>query len=438
MSEAADVGSAGHEHMMLRARLGIDDAVAVLDETIAKFNISEDEATWLRARLMKFTWTPPAGALAEIRLAWMPDGSVQRVPADARFFPGAVFTGQFDDLWSEPEPLRIYEDGRVECPEGSALFVLDLKFGQDRYVQSIENNAQVSSYAVLAAKWTGARVVVPAVLFPGPGDGDWDVPAEPWRAQELAQAEARIHETLSRVAAAERALANGEPLDLVEGRHCEYCPALTECPAKIRMLKAMLRDGPPAPGPLTPEEAALTAVNYKVLERVRHMQRAALEAYVHQYGPVPMGDGVQWGPQTTVRKRVLPMLAKPILDAELGTFAVDAMQIKVTETGIKDAVRNKLNAAGHSRGVAPIVRRIYGKLTAAGALTKEERTEWCEHRGESPASAELGEVEDLEPEAPPPANDPVQPEVSPELFEAFGQGAVESAARFRGRRRARR
>jgi len=101
ISEAADKGSAGHEHMHQRAVYGVDYAMENLDAVLARWNVEEREAGFLRSRLLKFEWSPPAGSAVEIRLALMPDFTVQRVPGDLRFYPGALFTGQFDVMWAE-------------------------------------------------------------------------------------------------------------------------------------------------------------------------------------------------------------------------------------------------------------------------------------------------------------------------------------------------
>lgn len=401
VSEEADGGSALHEHIQLRAELGVDDAVAKLDETLARWDISEREAGFLKSRLLKFEWSPPAGSICEIRLGLFDDESgawtVRRVPAEDRFYKGAVFTGQFDVMWSETEPLVVNEDGSVHCPANSTLWVLDLKGGQDRYVPTIERNLQVATYAYLAAKWTGAKRVVPAILYPGPGDGDWDVPGEMWGPKDLDAVEARLRSVFRRVAAQEAALAAGEPLELTEGRHCDFCPAVTRCPAKIALFKSILNDtAPPLPTiPLTPEESGRLVSLHSLLGSVIARLRRTMEAQVQEHGPIPLEDGLVWGPEVSSRTKILSQPAREVLSAELGEYAEQAFNMDVSGSSIERAVKEKLLAIGKTRGVAPAVRGIYAKLGEAGALEQKTHTEWKVHRPKKAAPPELQDVEDL-------------------------------------------
>lgn len=398
-SEDADAGSALHEHIKHRAEIGVDDAMALLDETMARWGVPEKEAGFLRGRLSKFEWSPPAGAICEIRLALMQDWTVQRVPAEQRFVEGAIFTGQFDVVWTEPRPLIVNEDGSVQCPAGSVLWVLDLKGGQDRYVETIERNLQVATYAFLAAKWTGAKRVAPAICYPGPGEGEWDVPGRMWSRAELDAVEGRLRRLLARTAAQESALVEGRPLELTEGRHCEFCPALTRCPAKTAMFKAVLIEGtvPFGPLPLTDGDATQLVSMLAVLETFIRRGRRVLEAQVEETGrPIPLGDGVVWGPETSERTEILVGPAQPVLAIELGEFADQAMKVDVSGASIERAVKAQLEAKGKSRGVSPMVRRIYAKLGEAGALVQKPRVEWKAHRPKL-ARAEPGhdDAEDL-------------------------------------------
>lgn len=397
-SEKADSGSALHDHMRDRAELGVDDAVAKLDERLAKWGLSEREAGFLRARLMKFEWSPPAGALCEVRLALWPDWTVTRVPAEQRFVPGALFTGQFDVVWSEPAPLVVNEDGSIHCPAGSVLWVVDLKGGQDRYVTTIERNLQIAAYTFLAARWTGAKHAVPAALYPGPGQGTWDAPATAWGPREIDAVERRLRELFIKLEIEERSLAEGLPLDLVEGNHCLYCPALTRCPAKTAFFKAIVDEGelPHGPLPLSATDRRTLANALPMMERITKQLRHLLEADVGESGPIDLGDGIVWGPETTERTEILAVPARAVLERELGEYAAEAMTLEISGTSIERAIKKKHEAEGIARQGAPAKRRLWAKLGEAGALGQKQRTEWKAHRPKLPA-ASLGDVEDLDP-----------------------------------------
>jgi hypothetical protein len=319
------------------------------------------------------------GALVEVRLALMPDGTVRRVPAEDRHYPGAITTGQFDVLWSEPEALLAFEDGTVLCPEGSTLWVIDLKGGMDSWVPTIETNLQVHIYAFLAAIWTKAQRVLLGVLFPMPGEGDWDVVERPWGQREIEAVGVRIREMFARVDAEREKLSKGLPLALNEGRHCEYCPAQSRCPAKTALLKsALAQDGelvPNGEAPLSREEARRAAIAYGQLGQFLRRLREVLEADVHNHGPIDVGDGLVFGPKPETKKKFVAGVARRILDEQLGEFAPTAMQI--TGASIDRAVKEKLAGA---RGVSPMVRRLYALIGEAGGLVEEQCFEWTVHR----------------------------------------------------------
>jgi hypothetical protein len=401
ISEAADKGSAGHEHMHLRATHGVAYAVQELDRTLARWNVEEREAAFLRSRLLRFEWTPPKGAVMELRLALMPDFSVERVHPDARFHPGALFTGQFDVMWAEPVPLFMRGD-RIFCPPDSALVVSDYKFGTDAWVHTIEANLQLGIYGYLAARWTQAKSVVPSIIFPGPGEGDWDVD-RPWGERELDAMEQRIRALLASVDRNRLKLAQGEPLELKEGRHCLYCPARSHCPAKTALFKRVLGERTASvfgDAPLTNEQASRGAAALPELERAARELKEILQDHVRENGPIDLEDGVVWGPERDERDEILSSPARAILVAELGSeYADEALRTKISKKSIEDAVKRKHDDQGIMRRVKPTMGRILGKLGEAGAIVRQKRETWCAHRPQQPALAPRPasqNVEDLE------------------------------------------
>jgi hypothetical protein len=383
-SAAADKGSAGHEHMALRVSHGVDHAVEQLDAIIARHNLDERDAGILRSRLMRFEWMVPTGAISEVRLALMQDWSVVRVPDDQRYYPGSIFTGQFDLAWAEPQPLIFEEDKEPRCPPNSVLWVLDWKFGLDSWVHTIETNLQVRLYAWLAARWTGAKAVVPAVVFPSAGQGDWDVPDSPLGPADLDAVEQRIRDLLAGVERNRVKLAKGEPLELTESRLCEYCPARTHCPAKTAMYKRVFNEGSEAvlgDAALSPEQARYAAIALPQFERFARDLRALLENYVKENGPIELEDGVVWGPERTTRDVVLSEAARPILVKELGEeYADSALRSKVSKKSIADAVKAMHDEKGIKRRQTATVGRILGALRARGAIVPEESAIWRAHR----------------------------------------------------------
>lgn len=114
----------------------------------------------------------PSHALTEVSLGYFPDGSVRRIEGGAGHYPDVrqLVSGQLDYVWAEPYALRVYHaDGpmpeHVECPPASTLWVVDLKTGDPANVDPIGRNWQLRIGALMAARWTGATRVRPAIVF---------------------------------------------------------------------------------------------------------------------------------------------------------------------------------------------------------------------------------------------------------------------------------
>ena len=174
------------------------------DAWIAReYQLPPDDAGRLAFLAAHLRLPVPAGALAEVPLGYWPDGSVRRftaaemAEAHARGlrYPdlGQWLSGTLDVLWSEPVPIAI---GRIRTTEtawvhpGDTLWCGDWKTGDDDHVTPIAHNWQLRAGALLAARWTGARRVIPAICYVNAGecaaavragrvyDGRWELPRD--------------------------------------------------------------------------------------------------------------------------------------------------------------------------------------------------------------------------------------------------------------------
>jgi hypothetical protein len=218
----------------------------------------------------------PAGALAEVPLGYWPDGSVRRVEGGAGRYvdEGQILSGTIDAMWAEPSGIQIIDGSAVVVDYTSTLWIVDWKTGAEEHVQPVDRNWQLRGAAVLAARWTGARRVIPAICYVNAGEcaeavregrvytGRWEVGA-PLDAAALDAAEAEMRVVLARA----RGECDGEPASnpagepaaedgdaaavrlpvarahgagprrslsaprLILGPHCDHCPARGACPA---------------------------------------------------------------------------------------------------------------------------------------------------------------------------------------------------------------
>jgi hypothetical protein len=383
------MGDAIHEHQRERAAFGVDEAMRRIHELAHRFELNERETGIFIARCRAFEWTPPPGSFGEVALCLRESGEVERVQGGKGHYdtpPDTVTAGTLDLMWSEPEPLDLTDPTHPRCPRGSVLWVTDYKSGDDAYVDPVESNAQLETEVVLGAKWTGAEMAVPAILFVRKGAGEWDVPDSAWGQPHLREAEARIRATVARVREQQRILDAGAPLEFVEGRHCEFCPAKTRCAAHTGIFKQMFSGVVPfGDAPLTADERQWLAERLSMIESISKRARAVLRADVDENGPIPLSDGNEWGPVKEKRTTILAHVALPIVREELGEMGDHALDTSMTRDSIEGAVREYCEANALKRAVSPTMRRIMAKLGDAGALVDSPRVEYRAHKPERAA-----------------------------------------------------
>lgn len=392
VNEMAATGSAGHEHLALRATQGVAVAVELLDETIQRWRLDDKSAAILKARYMRFEWSPPRGAHAEIPLCLCEDGTVQRVrggQGEYHDLPnGGYYALTIDIMWAEPQPLiwsPCSECGGESqsclmcnglapapvCPSGSTLWVADYKNGNEANVSSIEENEQVISAALVAGRWTGAEVVYPVVIYPRRGMGLWDVPERAYAMRELDQVEVLLRGTRRDVLEQRRKLEAGEQLDYKTGPHCTYCPAETACSAKTALIRQFLEAPlPTKPEELSEDELRRLAESLPMVERFgkacRDLLRASVDARKQS---LDLGGGKLWGPRADVETTFDEAEVRRVLAQEYGEDAVGRHlpPSEISPSKLEATVRAIHDELGLVRQVAPAVRKAWAKLIERGA-----------------------------------------------------------------------
>jgi hypothetical protein len=387
----ADAGSAFHDHARDRTTMTPGDAAARIAEHAERWRLDEVSASILAARARSWEWQPPPGTLSEVALGLFEDGSVHLVTGGRGTYQAIPphhhnalrVATRVDFFWAEPHPLVA---GRPpQCPPGSLLWGCDLKTGSDTWVEPVEHNLQALAAAVLPALWTGARAAVPAIVYPGPGQGEWDVPPAPLDYAGILRGRDLLLEIVARANEQRTRAIRQLPLALTEGGHCTWCDSAIYCPAKVASLKEYL--GNPRPFEaveLTADEAVRVAQLLPAFERFAKSAREALERRVDAHGvPIPMGDGTVWGPEVKPKKTIDPVLGFQAVKAAVGEEIANAsLDIKITETGIRRAVKALHARTGVTKQGAATVRAIFRELRAADAIGS--RTETTYHRWRPP------------------------------------------------------
>ncbi|MFA5053781.1 MAG: DUF2800 domain-containing protein [Parcubacteria group bacterium] len=381
LSAPADSGSAIHKHMEHRALHGYEKAMQMLEQTVSDYDLNEVERDIAMARCRHFNFQPPEGSIAEIALAW--NTSIDDEPDvvcvsggqgryETRWRVGAP--GTIDLLFAEPEPI-FWRGDRPRCPSNSTLWVCDYKTGSETWVDPVERNWQLKSAAVKAAQWTGAETVVPAIIYVGRGEGIWDVVETPWDEERLREVREQVFELHAKICSA-----TPETVKLVEGYHCQWCPAITSCPVKIHSVQTLLGMSMDEIEPGISTEMAIQMAN--TLPIIRSMvgkSESALKAWVREHGPIPVGNGRYWGPRQKRTETMLPSVAIPILQKALGSYMNAA--ITISKSGLNKAIDAYQEASGLRKGArAAAMRDILVRVGKEGGLVSKPREEWCFYR----------------------------------------------------------
>jgi hypothetical protein len=404
-NDKARMGDALHEHMDHRAKYGITSAMESALEIARAHNLSETETSIFLARCRHFEWSPPRGSFGEVALCLLEDGTVVQMKGGKGLYvwpKDRVTGGTLDLMWSEPAPLDLSDPTHPRCPPGSVLIVPDVKSGEETYVEPVESNMQILTNAVLAAIWTGATRVLPATIFWRKGMGEWDVPlngdgkARPWNEADMRRHIAVVRADMAAVREQQRKAAAGEPLDLIEGVQCTFCPARARCSLHNAQLQMIVtgKMSPVGDSPLTDHQRTWLADRLGAFEVIAKEIREVLRSDVEATGrPIPMSNENEWGPYPKPQTTILADLAMPILEEELGEHAQDVVERSISRSAIKVAAKAVLEERGEKRGVAGIERRIFAKFGEAGALVTEAKIVYGAHK---PARANLARIDEDE------------------------------------------
>jgi hypothetical protein len=168
---AASLGTAIHELIANLITHGAGSLVAALDPSMmaARYGLAADDAGRLAFLAAHLSLPVPAGALAEVPLGYFPDGSVRRIEGGAGEYPdvGQLLSGTLDAMWAEPGGFFYGDEFQSDPPRAAerTLWIVDWKTGDETHVPPPDRNWQLRAGAVMAAMWTGAQRVIPAICY---------------------------------------------------------------------------------------------------------------------------------------------------------------------------------------------------------------------------------------------------------------------------------
>lgn len=336
----------------------------------------------------------PEGGITEQSLALLADGSVAPVRGGKGEYEapeGTIIAGTLDAMWPERDGKAswfFYPDGgapRVD-PEDT-LVIVDWKTGAADATPPPRFNWQLKGQALLAARWTGARRVLPMLGLIDGGPVRWEFEqdrhgyAVALDERDFGAISAELHRVVDAIDAQDP-----ESPKVVTGAHCSFCPARAACPAHIAAPRAMIQavPNPKALGPLTDEEATQLLPIVLAVGPAREAALNALKAHARARGPIRLPDGRLWGPGEARRTvfdtagafdALVDALAPLVGEDEAIRRAQAALC--ATREAVYEAVSaavDKLNDARKSRGEKRITKKsvaepMFEAMTASGAMT---------------------------------------------------------------------
>lgn len=211
-----------------------------------------------------------------------------------------------------------------------AVVVHDYKSGY-RYLGPAEESLQLIGYAVAAATlFNRQRAVVSFIRLQPNGEAYWK-PVD-LDLLDLDAGKARIRAIIEAVTF-ERQLyeASGtEALTIVEGGHCQYCPAFAQCPAKMKLAGMLaIEAGKPVPtSDLFP--LPITELNFPLLLQRYELAQELLDrvgGILSEYGrgtPVKLPSGEMYGPIASTKEEISDIdAAKVVLADRYGQVVAD-------------------------------------------------------------------------------------------------------------------
>lgn len=384
----AAVGSAVHEYNALLGEQGREAADAAADDIADFWGLAAKDRAIYFAKCRSLDLQIPDGAQYEVPLCMRADGTVQPVTGGHGEYDApddAIVAGTLDILFATPEPLL---DDRW-CSPDSVLWAPDLKTGDDAYVPPIAYNWQARVAALLGARWTGAEAVVPAIVYPGPGGGAWDVnrkhgkPA-PLRAEELAKVEADLRALHARVSEQADNVEQGKLPRLVTGAHCTYCSARPACPAHVAEARALVTgDLALLAAPMTMEQivrgAGIVGPARAALEKLDDMCRL----HVNLQGPIPLAGGRVFGPRASEKQVFHTRETYQAIREEIDPLVGEAEGARLTDAAFgtsRDAIYDVLREAHKAAGIKGKMKEAYERITSKqGVVSTVPAEKWGAH-----------------------------------------------------------
>lgn len=276
-----------------------------------------------------------------------------------------------------------------------AVYVGDYKvgWGHSRHTPPASRNLQLRALALAMAQLHGrGRAVVELIHVLDDGEV-WCDRAE-LDAFDLDLVGVELQDTADRVDQAREQVGQGQVPEVSMGPWCRYCPAFASCPGQTALLRAVAespsQEADELLALLTPQQAARA---YERLQQVKEALKR-VEAAIHAYAreePIPLGDGMVFGPVEASRDAVDGPVARQVLVRLYGQEVADAaVEYEASKASIDRGLRRLVEhfkQRGERVTLKALKEEALKAIRAAGGITTTTRVTVREHRA-APALTE--------------------------------------------------
>jgi hypothetical protein len=260
--------------------------------------------------------------------------------------------------------------------EDDGVFVADFKSGWSRRTAA-KDSLQLRFYALAAARAYGRSRAVVQVIRVFEDGATWTDEAA-LDAFDLDDFALELG-ALAVMIEGHRALyAAGQEPPMVEGSHCTWCPAYVRCPAKTALLRAAALEAP-APGEITPDVAARAYSRLKLYKAAVEKAEEILKTYARTH-PIPLEGGMVYAVRYDNTKTLDGKVAASALEALLGEAAGEAVEVEVSQAGIKRAIDAYLAAHPGAGTKKALLEQALAEIEKRGGLRYVKAPKLVAHR----------------------------------------------------------
>lgn len=167
---------------------------------------------------------------------------------------------------------------------------------------------------------------------------------------------------------------------LVEGAHCQYCPAFNYCPAKTALMRALsvtpglLADD--VQGMLTEGNAATAYMRYRAIKAALRKLDTAFQEYAART-PISLPDGKVYGRKTSETPELDPLKVRDVM-LEMGYHGKVLDAALALDTS-KAAIDRAMGMVAERGQKASLVRNVLAAVEARGGIVLKRSERIVEH-----------------------------------------------------------